>query len=113
MFSIIITILAVIVILVAIKNKIVKSAQRKSELRLREHYRQELMLEKEVLSNLEAKLADIKFKAEYGRTDITNVWTMETKVSDQKEVVKALRNKIFNIDAHLGLLSSTLQRSPA
>jgi hypothetical protein len=104
MFSIIIVVVSIIVIIVAIKNKVVKVAQRNSELRLREYYRQELMLEKEVLATLEVKLAEIKFKSEYGRTDITNVWYMEAKVSDQKEVVKALRNKVFNIDAHLGLL---------
>ena len=104
MFSIIIIVLFVIFAGREVKNALIKSAQRKSELRLREYYRQELMLEKEVLSNLEAKLTDVKFKAEYGRTDVKNVWYLEAKVSDQKEVVKGLRNKVFNIDAHLGLL---------
>jgi hypothetical protein len=101
MFSIIIIIVSVIVSIIAIKNKVVKIAQRNSELRLREYYRLELMEEKEVLANLEVKLAEIKFKAEYGRTAVTNVWTMETKVSDQKEVVKGLRRKIENIDSGL------------
>ena len=101
MFSIIIVVVSIIVIIVAIKNKIVKVAQRNSELRLREYYRQNFLLEKEVLATLEVKLAEIKFKAEYGRTDVKNVWYMEAKVSDQKEVVKSLRRKIDIIDSGL------------
>lgn len=101
MFDIIIIVLFVIFAGREVKNVLIKSAQRKSAVRLREYYRLELMEEKEVLATLEVKLADIKFRAEYGRTDITNVWAMETKVSDQKEVVKALRRKIENIDSGL------------
>lgn len=101
MTSIIITVLSIIVVLNTIKNALIKNALKKSALRLREYYRLQLMEEKEVLATLEGKLADFKFKANYGRTDITNVWTMETKVSDQKEVVKALRRKIEIIDSGL------------
>lgn len=101
MFSIIVIVGLVILAAREVKNKIIKSTQRNSALRLREYYRLELMEEKEVLASLEAKLADFKFRASYGRTDITNVWTMETKVSDQKEVVKGIRRKIENIDSGL------------
>lgn len=101
MFNIIIIIGLVVLVAREVKNALIKSAQRKSALRLREYHRLELMEEKEVLSNLESKLADVKFRASYGRTDVTNVWTMEAKVSDQKEVVKALRRKIENIDSGL------------
>jgi hypothetical protein len=101
MFSIIVVVLFVILAVREVKNALIKSAQRKSALRLREYYRLELMEEKEVLANLEAKLVDIKFRASYGRTDVTNVWTMEAKVLDQKEVVKGLRRKIENIDSGL------------
>jgi hypothetical protein len=101
MFSIIVIIGLVILVAREVKNALIKSAQRKSALGLREYYRQELMLEKEVLATLEVNLIDIQFKANYGRTDVKNVWTMQAKVADQKEVVSILRRKISNIDSGL------------
>jgi hypothetical protein len=101
MFNIIIIIGLVILVAREVKNALIKSAQRKSALGLREYYRLELMEEKEVLATLEAKLVDIQFKANYGRTDVKNVWTMQAKVADQKEVVSILRRKISNIDSGL------------
>jgi uncharacterized membrane protein YdbT with pleckstrin-like domain len=101
MFSIIIVVLFVILAVREVKNALIKNALKKSTLRLREFYRLELMEEKEVLATLEAKLVDIQFKANCGRTDVKNAWTMQAKVADQKEVVKGLRRKIENIDSGL------------